>query len=131
MLAAARGNDPLNFQGHTYQLLADLSPFTIAKRRAFKPQLLVLQRNQIAYYCGFPFSRHFTHLETKCVCRSSNELQKALIDRGLVDQVLPRDHTRRRSASRSPPQQTMTSSGYSISTRQNLHKRRCFDNPIQ
>lgn len=31
LLAAARGKDSLNFQGHAYQLFADLSPLTLAK----------------------------------------------------------------------------------------------------
>lgn len=116
LLAAARGKDPLNFQDHTYQLFADLSPLTIAKRRALKPQLLILQRNQIAYNWGFPFSLRFIHLETKYTCQTPAELQLALIEMGFVDQVSPSDHTRRRSASHSPSQQKMTDSGSSIST---------------
>lgn len=87
LLTSARGKNSLTFQGHTYQLFADFSPLTVAKRRALKPHLQVLQRNQIAYHWGFSFSNHFTHLETKYVCRSAEELQAAMMDLGLVDHI--------------------------------------------
>lgn len=128
LLAAARGKDSLTFQGHVYQLFADLSPITVAKRRALKPQLQVLQRHQITYHWGFPFSLRFTHLETKYICRSSEELQSALIELGLKDQDSPKDLPRRRSASGSPQQNATGVHNSSTSSRQHLHKRGRFDN---
>lgn len=55
LLAAARGKNNLDFQGNVYQLFADLSPLTVAKRSALKSLLRVLQRHQILYHWGFPF----------------------------------------------------------------------------
>lgn len=87
LLAVARGKDTFTFQGHTYQIFADLSPLTVAKRHTLKPLLQILQRHQIPYHWGFPFSVQFTHLETKYICRTLAELQTALQDLGLLDQT--------------------------------------------
>lgn len=129
LLAIARGKDSLTFQGHIYEVFADLSPLTVAKRHALKPHLQVLKWNQIAYHWGIPFSIHFTHLETKYVCCSSEELQLPMMDLGLVYHVPHRNSSRRRSASRSPQKQAVASSSHAASTRQNLYKRGRFDNP--
>lgn len=69
LLSAARNKETINFQGHNYQLFADLSQLTINKRRSLKP---VLQRNQIAYQWGFPFSVRFAFQGCKFTCRSAN-----------------------------------------------------------
>lgn len=131
LLSAARGNNNLNFQGHQNQLFTDLSPLTVAKKHALKPQLQVLISNQIMYSWGFPFSLRFTHLQHKYVCRSSDELQIALLRMGLVDQISSRDLPRRRSASRSPQQQQSSAgSEKPASSHQNLHKLGRYDNPI-
>lgn len=39
LITAARVKDSLTFQGHTYQIFVDLSPLTVAKRRALKPAM--------------------------------------------------------------------------------------------
>lgn len=128
LLAAAREKGPLMFQGHVYQLFSDLSPITVAKRRALKPQLLLLQQHQINYQWGFPFSLRFTHLETKYICRSSEDLQSALIELGLADKTTSKDHSRRRSASKSPQHSaTANSKSPSSSSPQNQHKRGRFE----
>lgn len=49
LLTAARNKDTLLFQGHTYQLLSDLDPLTIAKCREMKPQLQILMQHQLKY----------------------------------------------------------------------------------
>lgn len=123
ILTAARGRESLSFQGNTYQLFTDLSPLTVAKRRALKPQLQVLQRNQISYQWGFPFCLRFTHLETKYVCRSSEDLKSALFDMGLAEAILPNDQSHRRSAFRSTQQNKDPKPSYSTSSHQNLNKR--------
>lgn len=123
LLTAARGKDLLSFQGHSYQLFTDLSPLTVAKRRALKPQLQILQRNQIAYQWGFPFSLRFTHLETKYVCRSSEDLQSILIDIGLAEETLTKNQPSRSFISRSSQQNKATGSSSASSSYQNLSKR--------
>ena len=125
LLAAARGNSVLTFQDNAYQLFSDLSPLTVTKRRSLKPFLQILQRHQIIYHWGFPFSLRFTHLETKYVCRTSEELQTVLIYLGLLDQPETKYHPHRRSASCSSSQQDLSKP--KSSARQNLHKRGRFE----
>lgn len=53
-----------------------------------------------------------------------------MIEMGIVDNTLPRDQSLRRSASRSPPQNTTAGSNNpSSSSHQNIHKRGRFENP--
>ena len=49
IMEAAREKKNLSFQGYEYQIFADISQLTIAKRRAMKPLLLELQRHNIKY----------------------------------------------------------------------------------
>lgn len=129
LLIAARGKDTLSFQGCRLQLFADLSPLTVAKRRALKPLLQVLQRNQIIYRWGFPFSLRFTHLETKYVCRSSEDLKSALTEMGIADDTIIASQSRKKLTPQ-PHQQTFLSSNVSrSSTQQNLNKRGRYENP--
>lgn len=78
LMAEAREKRSLNFQGHTHQIFADLSPLTITKCRALKPLLQVLQQQQISYQWGFPFSVKFTYKGSKHTCHSAGNLQRTL-----------------------------------------------------
>ena len=75
LMVAARNKESLIFQGHPYQIFADLSPITVAKRLSMKPLLQNLQQHQIPYQWGFPFSLRFTYQGTKHSCRTTDELQ--------------------------------------------------------
>lgn len=109
LLEAARGKNNLTFQGHSYQLFADLSQLTISKRRAMKPHLLELQRHAIKYQWGFPFSLKFTHQGTRFACKTPEELQHVLQDLKLIDGTTIASTSRRRSASASSIQKTSSS----------------------
>lgn len=52
LLSTAWNKDSLVFQGHSYQLFQDLSPFTIAKRSALDTHLQILQQHHITYKWG-------------------------------------------------------------------------------
>ena len=101
VLEAAREKNSLTFQGHNYQLFADISQLTITKRRAMKPLLMGLQQHQIKYQWGFPFSLRFTYQGSKIVCRSPDQLHQALMDLKLIDRTTANNSSRRRSASAS------------------------------
>lgn len=55
-----RAEDSLAFQGHPIQIFANLSPYTIQKRRSLKPLLQVLTQKSITYRCSFPFRLSFS-----------------------------------------------------------------------
>lgn len=75
ILSAARHEDRLLFQGHTYQLFSDLAPLTIAKLCSMKPQLQILLQHQLKYTWGFPFALQFTHRGQQHSCTSPKALQ--------------------------------------------------------
>lgn len=41
--------DRLSFQGHQIQIFADLSTYTVKKRRSLKPLLQVLAKKEVTY----------------------------------------------------------------------------------
>lgn len=98
LLNAARHKEVLHFQGHNYQLFADLSKTTISKRCALKPLLQILQHNAIIYQWGFPFFVLFTHQNHKYTCRNAKELQSTLQNMGLMKATKDNADTRQRSA---------------------------------
>lgn len=102
ILIAAREKKELNFQGHNYQIFADLSQLTITKRRSMKPQLMELQRHNIMYQWGFPFSVRFNYQGTIYRSRSADELQQTLLKLNLTEPTSSNSPTRRRMASSSP-----------------------------
>lgn len=57
----ARNADKLTIQGHQIQIFADLSPYTVQKRRSLKPLLQVLTQKEITYRWSFPFRLNFYH----------------------------------------------------------------------
>lgn len=109
LLAADRERNDLSFQGHKYQLFADLSQLTTTKRNAMKPQLLALQNHHIIYQWGFPFSIRFVYQGSKYICRSVEELQQTLQDPHLVESTPNTSSSRRRSASSSLQNTTISS----------------------
>lgn len=127
LLAAARDKNTLKFQGHNYQLFADLSQLTISKWCAMKPHLMELQRHSITYQWGFPFSICFAHQGSKYTCRSSEELQ-TLQNLHLVEASSNTTTSRRRSASSSSPRNSFQSSGKNEN--QHSHKRGRFASPL-
>lgn len=64
-----------------------------------KPQLTILQKHQIIYQWGFPFSIRFTYQGSKFICRSPEELKHALQDLRLVESTLKPSSSNRRTTS--------------------------------
>lgn len=109
LLQASRQRENLTFQGHDYQLFADLSQSTIT--RAFQPHLQVLQHQQITYTWGFPFSLRFTDQGRKYSCKTTEELKGLFQDLHLASpSTLASQSHRRHSASCSPQKATTSSS---------------------
>lgn len=129
LLFAAREKKNLTFQGHNFQIFADLSQVTISKRRAMKIHLLELQRNNITYQWGFPFSIRFTYQGNRHICRSPNELQQALQDLNLINGTSAINTSRRRTASAS----SLPTSSPAIEKNgnQHVHKRGRYISPPQ
>lgn len=128
LLISAREKSNLVFQGHNYQLFADLSQLTISKRRAMKPHLLELHCNNITYQWLFPFSLRFSYHGTRHTCRSLEEHQQALQDLNLVENP----HTApasRRSASTSS--QKVTPNIGELNGNLHQHKRSQHTSPPQ
>lgn len=99
LLNAARHKNTLQFQAYNYQLFTDLSQLTINKRRALKPLLQILQRNNIIYQWGFPFSVRFSYQNHKYTCRSAMDLQTTLQNVGLMNAVHDATDSRRKFSS--------------------------------
>lgn len=108
----------------TYQIFADLSPITVAKRRAMKPLLQNLQHHHIPYQWGFLFSIRFTFQGTKYSSRSFEQLQNTLQNLHLYNG--PSTSPRRRTTSNSP--QSASKPGTDRS-RQSASKRGRFNSP--
>lgn len=59
IMRRARNTPQIQILGHSVQIFADISPFTIQKRRALKPLLTVLTQKNIKYWWLFPLSLKF------------------------------------------------------------------------
>lgn len=129
LLTAAREKEALTFQGHNYQLFSDLSQLTISKRHAMKPLLMELQRHKITYQWGFPFSIRFSYQGSRHTCSSPKELQKALQDLHLIDDLPSTSASRRRATSSSSPRNS--SQSQETTGMQQSHKRGRFASPPQ
>ena len=123
--AAARLKESLTFQGHTYQMFADLSPITVAKRREIKPLLLNLQLHHIPYQWGFPFSIRFTYQGAKYSSKTTTELKNTLQKLQLYNKSSA--NTRRRALSDSPPNSSIPEPD---GNRQATPKRGRFNPPV-
>lgn len=109
LLAAARNNNCLQFQSHTYQLFTDLAPLTIAKCRAMKPQLQILLQHQLKYTWRFPFALQFSFQGQQYTCTTPESLQRLLESLHLSPQTCQSDTSLPRTPARSASQPyTMT-----------------------
>lgn len=124
IIVAARSKETLIFQGHPYQIFADLSPVTVAKRRTMKPLLQNLQQHQIPYQWGFPFSLRFLYQSIKHSCKSYDELLNTLQKLHLCER--PSASPRRRTISSSPQN---TSKIGNDRNKQSSSKRGRFNSP--
>lgn len=77
LITASRQKESLVFQGHGYQIFHDISQVTLAKWKAMKPNLHILQ-HCITYRWGFPFSVRFSFKGTSYLCKLVENLQITL-----------------------------------------------------
>ena len=126
LMVAARNRDSLIFQGHRYQLFQDLSQATLAKRKAMKPHLLVLQHHKITYRWIFPFAVRFSYKGSSYQCKSPEDLHGTIRELHLT----PPDHSpegsRRRAASSSPQK---TQAHQDRVSQHGIHKRGRYSSP--
>lgn len=59
VMKASRTSDKLLLQGHQVQIFADLSPYTVQKRRALKPLLQALMQKRNHVQMGLPSAPEF------------------------------------------------------------------------
>lgn len=95
--------DKLTIQGHQIQISADLSPYTVQKRRSLKPLLQVLTQNEIAYRWSFPFRLNFSQQNKPFGFSSFTEGERLLLPLGLITQENPLPSTFRGSSSAKRP----------------------------
>lgn len=84
-----RGAAALTILGHTVQIFADLSPYTVQKRRSLKPLLQILQQKEIAYRWSFPLLLNFSYRNKGYGFLSFVEGERLLLHLGLLSQELP------------------------------------------
>uniref|UniRef100_A0A8C5WK07 Uncharacterized protein n=1 Tax=Leptobrachium leishanense TaxID=445787 RepID=A0A8C5WK07_9ANUR len=58
VMSVARTQRQWLLDGHQLEFFQDLTPFTLAARKALRPITLQLRQRQIAYRWGFPFALH-------------------------------------------------------------------------
>lgn len=104
LLAAARNKNSLQFQSHDYQLFTDLAPLTIAKHRAMKPQLQILQQHQLKYTWRFPFALQFSYQGQQHTCTTPDSLQRLLESLHLSPQARQSETSLPRTPARSASQ---------------------------
>lgn len=74
IMAKARTQRHVDFEGSQLQLYPDLSWLTLQKRRCLKPLLTVLKDNDLSYRWGFPFALLVTRNGRSHVLRSYEDL---------------------------------------------------------
>ena len=84
VMRRARRSDNLTLNGHSIQIFADLSPYTVQKRRALKPLLQVLMEKEITYRWSFPIRVNFSYRNKNFGFSSLPEGERLLIQLGLI-----------------------------------------------
>lgn len=72
-MQAARNACNLYFQGHPYQICAELVQSTILKRKVLNPHLQIPQANNISFV-SFPFKLSSNYKEAHCEASTFSEL---------------------------------------------------------
>lgn len=71
-------------KGHSIQIFADLSPYTIQKRRYLKPLLQILSQKSITYRWPFPFCLNFAFLNKSYSFSTFTDGEHLLLQLGLI-----------------------------------------------
>lgn len=86
VMRKARNIKELSLHGHKIQIFADLSLYTVQRRRSLKPLLLLLQERDIPYRRSFPLRLNFTYKGRNCAFSTFPEGEHLLLQLGLIDQ---------------------------------------------
>lgn len=77
------------FQGHQVQVFADISPYTVQKRRALKPLLQILAGKEITYRWAFPLRLNFSYHNKPYSFSTFQDGERLLLQLGLITQEVP------------------------------------------
>ena len=80
---ATRNKSRVDFKGAKIQIFNDLSPITLARRRALRPVTSHLQQNQVPYRWGFPFRLSVTKDGSQHSMRDLQECEAFIRNLGL------------------------------------------------
>lgn len=86
IMRRARSSDNLKLMGHKIQIFADLSPYTVQKRRSLKPLLQLLIEKAIIYRWSFPLRLNFSYRNKSFGFSSFAEGERLLLQLGLMSQ---------------------------------------------
>lgn len=130
LLTAICNKETQIFQGYPYQLFQDLSPLTIAERRALRPHLQILQQHHITYRWGIPFAVCFSFQSCDYTCRSPEDLQAeaTLQELHLLPPDTPQESSSCRRSTSCSPQKSQNSA--QAQDQANSHKWGRFDSPV-
>lgn len=110
VMKKSRMQTQLKFQGHNIQIFADISPFTIQKRRSLKLLLLALTKKDIKYRWAFPFALKFTHRGKQYAFSSFPEGERLLLDLRIITQDYSMDTSNAQQGSVKRPTPTRPTS---------------------
>lgn len=84
VMKRSRQQEQIQYQGSDIQIFADISPYTIQKRRSLKPLLAALTKKDIKYRWAFPFALKFTYKGKQHAFHSFPEGERLLLDLKLI-----------------------------------------------
>ncbi|OCT82282.1 hypothetical protein XELAEV_18024802mg [Xenopus laevis] len=85
IMGAACTKDDLSYQGHKFQLFADLATSTIAKRKGLKPLTTILLQHEVRYRWAFPVKLLFMYENKYYDITSLQEGSEVLQKLGLME----------------------------------------------
>lgn len=99
VMKLSRSAEKLMFQGHQVQIFADISPYTVQKRRALKPLLQVLAGKEITYRWAFPLRLNFSYRNKPYNFSTFQDGERLLPHLGLITQEVPQSSASRGASS--------------------------------
>lgn len=82
----SRGSADLKLLGQRIQIFADLSPYTVQKRRSLKPLIQCLIEKEISYRWSFPLRLNFAYKNKSYGFSTLCEGERLLLHLGLISQ---------------------------------------------
>lgn len=123
VMKASRAAEQILLQGQPIQIFADLSPYTIQKRRALKPLLQTLIQRNIKYRWAFPLRLNFSFQNKSYGFSTFEEGEHLLTRLGIITQ----DLTQPADARSTPPTKRPSPSSPTLPTWQKQQSKRSKD----